>query len=155
MVVIILNSTENYVRRCLTPLSPHDYGLTIINEHYHFMAYGFFWSVSGRCRRRENLWRRPRPLWNYRLRTQDLSFPRTKGAYGELTFRRNESSGEVSLVIGSDRESEVRRPKINSFRSRRSEVKQLLSGSWHGHRLATMAEKWGGGCCAPFRGSWI
>jgi len=33
-----LNSTENYGCRCLTPPSPHHYGLTIINEHYHFMT---------------------------------------------------------------------------------------------------------------------
>jgi len=32
-----LNSTENYGRRCLTPLSPHPYNLTIANEH-HFMT---------------------------------------------------------------------------------------------------------------------
>jgi len=34
-----LNSTENFCgRRCLTPLSPHRYNLTIVCEHYHFMT---------------------------------------------------------------------------------------------------------------------
>jgi len=43
------------------------------------------------------------PKWNYRLfvpktfRTQDLSFPRTKGPYGELSFPRNESFRELSF----------------------------------------------------------
>jgi len=29
-------STENYGRRCLTPLSSHYYNLSIINKHYYF-----------------------------------------------------------------------------------------------------------------------
>jgi len=29
---------QSYGRRCLTPLSPHRYDLTIIKEHYHFMT---------------------------------------------------------------------------------------------------------------------
>ena len=40
-----LNSTENYGRRCLTPLSPHRKIYTIINET--ISLYDFFWSVSG------------------------------------------------------------------------------------------------------------
>jgi len=36
------NSTENYGRRCLTPLSPYDYDLTVINEHYHFITSDWF-----------------------------------------------------------------------------------------------------------------
>jgi len=32
------NSTENYGRRCLTPLSPHRNLYTITNEQYHFMT---------------------------------------------------------------------------------------------------------------------
>jgi len=33
-----LNTTENHGRRCLTPLSPHHYGLTTINKHCHFLT---------------------------------------------------------------------------------------------------------------------
>ena len=63
------------------------------------------------------------------FRTQDLSFPRTKGPYGELSFPRNESSRKFRsrdlsfpgpLVPGTSRSRDLSFP--GNFRSRGTKV---------------------------------
>jgi len=49
------NSTDNYGRRCLTPLSPHHYDLTLINEHYHFTTSSDRFPVPVRSAVKSNL----------------------------------------------------------------------------------------------------
>jgi len=48
MVCPIPRGDHNYGHMCLTYLSPHHYGLTIINEHYHFMTSSYPFPVPVR-----------------------------------------------------------------------------------------------------------
>jgi len=64
------------------------------------------------------------------FRTQDLSFPRTKGPYGELSFPRNESYPELWNSLSSE---VVNAPSLNSFRNRldRFWMNQDILYNWH------------------------